>query len=53
MNINMERLAIPDTIYDAIVTMNANEFRKIVTDLLTMGDSRKHFNPRNPSLVLF
>eukprot|EP00033_Pygsuia_biforma_P000473 GCRY01000559.1.p1 GENE.GCRY01000559.1~~GCRY01000559.1.p1 ORF type:complete len:261 (+),score=85.51 GCRY01000559.1:127-909(+) len=39
INIDVEHLGIPETSYDAIVTMPSTEFQRIVRDLQVMGDT--------------
>jgi proliferating cell nuclear antigen len=39
MDIDQEHLGIPDTSYDAQVTMSSSEFQKICRDLTTLGES--------------
>ncbi|KAL1929269.1 hypothetical protein VTP01DRAFT_2328 [Rhizomucor pusillus] len=39
MDIDSEHLGIPDTSYDAVVTMSSARFREIVGDLQTISDS--------------
>lgn len=41
MDIDSEHLGIPDTSYDAVVTMSSARFREIVGDLQTISDSGK------------
>lgn len=41
MDIDQEHLGIPDTSYDAIVTMSSVEFQKICRDLTSLGESVK------------
>lgn len=39
MDIDSDTLGIPDTDYDARVTMPSSEFARIVRDLSTLGES--------------
>ncbi|AEO54024.1 hypothetical protein MYCTH_2296073 [Thermothelomyces thermophilus ATCC 42464] len=39
MDIDQEHLGIPDTEYAATITMPANEFKRITTDLIAMSES--------------
>ncbi|CAF0717491.1 unnamed protein product [Brachionus calyciflorus] len=39
MNLEMERLSIPDTEYSCIIEMMCSEFSKVCHDLATIGDS--------------
>ena len=39
MNLDMERLGIPETSYEAVVKMNANEFAKIIRDIAQFSES--------------
>ncbi|EGF97349.1 uncharacterized protein MELLADRAFT_41277, partial [Melampsora larici-populina 98AG31] len=39
MDIDIEHLSIPDTAYDAEITMPASEFSRIVRDLKELGES--------------
>ncbi|KAI7856297.1 proliferating cell nuclear antigen [Circinella umbellata] len=39
MDIDSEHLGIPDTTYDAIVTMSSDRFKEIVTDLQIISDA--------------
>ena len=39
MDIDSEHLGIPDTTYDAVVTMSSDRFKEIVTDLQIIGDA--------------
>lgn len=41
MDIDQEHLGIPDTQYDATVTMSSNEFARICRDLSALGESVK------------
>jgi proliferating cell nuclear antigen len=41
MDIDQEHLGIPDTSYDATVSMSSSEFQKICRDLTTLGESVK------------
>ena len=41
MDIDQEHLGIPDTSYDATVSMSSGEFQKICRDLTTLGESVK------------
>lgn len=43
MDIDSEHLGIPDTTYDAVVTMSSVRFAEIVRDLQVMNDSGKYF----------
>lgn len=44
MDIDSEHLGIPDTTYDAVVTMSSARFAEIVRDLQVMNDSGKYFS---------
>ena len=39
MNIEQDRLGIPDTQYDAEVTLSSGEFQRICRDLTILGDT--------------
>lgn len=39
MDIDSEHLGIPETTYDAVVTMSSVRFREIVSDLSVMSDA--------------
>lgn len=39
MDIDSEHLGIPDTTYDAVVTMSSDRFKEIVTDLQVLSDA--------------
>lgn len=41
MDIDQEHLGIPDTVYDAEITLPASEFARIIRDLKEMGESVK------------
>lgn len=41
MDIDTEHLGIPDTVYDAEVTMPSTEFARIIRDLKELGESVK------------
>jgi len=41
MDIDQEHLGIPDTSYDATVSLSSGEFQKICRDLTTLGESVK------------
>ncbi|CDZ97698.1 proliferating cell nuclear antigen [Phaffia rhodozyma] len=41
MDIDQDHLGIPDTAYDAEITMSSSEFQKICRDLTTLGESVK------------
>ena len=41
MDIDTEHLGIPDTVYDAEITIPAQEFRRIIGDLKELGESVK------------
>ena len=43
MDIDSEHLGIPDTTYDAVVTMSSARFAEIVRDLQVMNDSGKYW----------
>lgn len=41
MDIDQEHLGIPDTQYDATITMSSGEFQRICRDLAALGESVK------------
>lgn len=41
MDIDQEHLGIPDTQYDATITMSSSEFQRICRDLAALGESVK------------
>lgn len=41
MDIDSEHLGIPETEYEAVVTMPSAEFQRICRDLTTLGDTGK------------
>jgi proliferating cell nuclear antigen len=43
MDIDSEHLGIPDTQYDATVSMPSGEFQRIVRDMLILGETCKFF----------
>jgi proliferating cell nuclear antigen len=48
MDIDQEHLGIPDTEYAATITMPANEFKRITTDLIAVSESGMPFPPCCP-----
>lgn len=54
MDIDSEHLGIPDTTYDAVVTMSSTRFAEIVRDLSMMNDSGKYsfYIHHHPSSIM-